>query len=123
MSGAIAQDEGRPIGLELNRLETVGDACRAYLMIENRSAALETFRLDLFALDTDGVVARRLAIQLGPLPGDKTVIKLFDFTDVTCEGVGSVLLNEVLACEGESGPREDCLSQIAVGTRSVPFLK
>lgn len=118
-----APDDVSPISIELNRLETVGEACRAYLMVENRTEALESLRLDLFALDQDGVVAKRLAVQLGPVPGDKTVIKLFDFSGVTCKGVGSVLLNDVLACEDEAGPREDCLASLAVATKSVPFLR
>lgn len=127
LGGAAAapapRDEGAPIRLELNRLETVGAACRAYLMMENRAEALDSFRLDLFALDLGGVVAQRLAVQLGPVPGGKTVIKLFDFPGVTCESVGSVLLNDVLACEGEAGPRAGCLDEVAVGTRTVPFLR
>lgn len=122
-SATSARGEGPSIELELNRLETVGDACRAYIMLENRSAELTSFRLDLFALDTSGVVAQRLTVQLGPVPEDKTIIKVFDFPGVTCEGVGSVLLNDILTCETEDGPSGRCVGRVAVGTKSVPFLK
>lgn len=77
---AAAQDAPAPIRLELNRLEPQGASCRAYLLIDNgKGEALKSFKVDLFAMDTDGVAQRRLAVEVGPVPARKTLIKLFDF--------------------------------------------
>jgi hypothetical protein len=114
---ARAQAEAAPLRLELNRLEPVGEACRAYLVIENPSAeAYRSLKLDLFAFDTDGVIARRVALEAGPVPARKTSVKLFDFAGAPCERLSRVLLNDVIACEGGDGARADCLA--LVETRS-----
>lgn len=123
-AGALAQSAA-PLRLELNRLEPQGENCRAYLLIDNaKGEALRSLKLDLFALDADGVAAKRLAVEVGPVPEKKTLIKLFDFPGLACARFGRVLLNEVLACEGAGGPREDCLAALQTTSKtSVPFVK
>lgn len=123
---ALAQDAPAPIRLELNRLEPQGESCRAYLLIDNgKGEALKSLKVDLFAMDTDGVAQRRLAVEVGPVPARKTLIKLFDFAGLACPRFGRVLLNDVISCEGPSGPREDCVSQIETVSKvgSVAFSK
>lgn len=124
---ALAQDGPAPVRLELNRLEAVGaEACRAYLLIENASPeAYRSLKLDLFAFDADGVIARRVALEAGPVPAKKTSVKLFDFAGVPCERFGQVLLNDVLACEAREGARPDCLSLVQTGSKvaRVGFVK
>lgn len=39
---------------------------------------LDPMRLDLVLFGRDGVAARRLAVDIGPLPGSRTVVRLFD---------------------------------------------
>jgi len=124
--GSAWAQEAAPIRLELNRLEPQGESCRAYLLIENPSAdAYRSLKLDLFAFDTDGVIAKRVALEAGPLPAKKTSVKLFDFAGLSCERFSRVLLNDVIACEAGEGARSDCLS--LVETRSkltrVGFVK
>jgi len=125
--GALAQDRSSTsVRVELNRLEAAGENCRAYFLIDNRKG--ETWRslkLDLFALDTEGVAAKRLAIEVGPVPEKKTLIKLFDFPGLACPRFGSILLNDVMACEGAADTREACLSAIDTTSKvaDVPFAK
>lgn len=111
--------------LELNRLEPQGESCRAYLMVDNAGGeALKTLKLDLFALDTDGVAQRRMALEAGPVPANKTLFRLFDIAGLACPKLGRLLLNDVMACEGAAGPREDCAAQIETRARgAVPFVK
>ena len=119
-----AQDSS--LRVELNRLEPQGENCRTYLLIENaKGGALRSLKLDLFALDTDGVAAKRLAVEVGPVPEKKTLIKLFDFTGLACPRLGSLLLNDVITCEGADGPRDSCLSAIETGSKAgaVAFVK
>jgi hypothetical protein len=98
------------LSVELNRLEAVSaDACRAYFVVRNTAPeAYDSLRLDLFAFDTDGVIAARLAVDFAPLAGDKTSVKLFDFPGIACDRISQVLLNEVLACSAAGGANGAC---------------
>ncbi len=119
--GAVAA--GAPIRLQLNRLEPSGDACRATVVIDNlKGGAIKSYKVDLFAFDTEGVAQKRVAVELGPLPARKTTVKLFEFAGIGCPKIGRVLLNDVLACEGGEGGREGCLERTETETRAgVPF--
>lgn len=116
----------KPLRVELNRLESSGENCRAYFLIDNQKGqSWRSLKLDLFALDTDGVAAKRLAVEVGPVPEKKTLIKLFDFAGIACPRLGRVLLNDVMACEGAAETREACLSAIETASKvaTVPFAK
>lgn len=121
---AIAQ-EGN-VRIELNKLEPVGESCRTFFLIDNRQGKdWRSIKLDLFALDTDGVAAKRLAVEVGPVPEKKTLIKLFDFSGIACPRFGRILLNDVVSCEGVANARDVCLSSIETTSRvsGVPFDK
>ena len=122
---ALAQAAGETIGIELNKLEPQGEACRAYLVVKNEGEqAYESLRLDLVMFDKAGVVAKRLAVQAAPLPVGKTSLKVFDITDHGCDDIGSILLNDVLECTPEAASAGGCLARIAVSARGeVKFLK
>jgi hypothetical protein len=117
---ALAQDRAspHPLRIELNRIEAAGENCRTYFLIDNQKGeSWRSLKLDLFALDTDDVAARRLAVAIGPIPGCKTLIKLFDFTGLSCSRFGRVLLNDVLTCEGATNSREECLSVVETASK------
>lgn len=119
-SGA-EESSASPEGLrvELNKLESMESACRAYLLFENRtSSTLSALKLDLVMFNPEGVISRRLAVEGGPLPAGKTSVKLFDIDGVTCSSVDRVLLNGVLACSDDQGDRNDCLALIETSSRS-----
>lgn len=111
------------VDIELNKLEANGEACRAYLVLKNASPqAFESLKLDLVMFDTDGVVAKRLAVEAAPLPRGKTSLKVFDIAGHACGGIGSILLNDVLACAPAAAG--DCLGLVAASARGeVPFIK
>ncbi len=113
------------MSVELNKLEPSGEACRAYLVVKNDAGAVfETLKLDLVMFDTDGVVAKRLAVETAPLPAGKNSLKVFDVADQPCDGIGRVLLNDVLACRNNTGERKDCLGLVRPTARgAVPFIK
>ena len=70
----------------------------------------------------DDIVQRRLATELGPVRGAKTVVKAF-LVDGTCDELGSILVNEVTACA--PGDANACLDRLALSSRvpSVRFYK
>jgi len=132
-------DAAAPIPLELNKLEPLpapaaapagGGAaaagCRAYLVVTNPDAApIEQLRLDVILFGTDGVILRRLALDLSPLAPHKTAVRLFDLQGQPCDGIGRLLVNDVLACQtgqqGSASPdqqRQACLDRLQVSSRA-----
>jgi len=120
---APAQEDG--LKVELNKLEPVEAACRAYLLFENHTADnIRTLKLDLVMFDGDGVITKRLAVEGGPLPAGKTNVKPFDIEGVDCATLSRVLLNGVLGCSDGDGERGDCLDLLQTGSRNnVEFFK
>ncbi|MBF9195823.1 Tat pathway signal protein [Microvirga terrestris] len=129
LSGAALAQEGAspsPLRIELNKIEAAGENCRTYFLINNQKGdSWRSLKLDLFALDTDGVAAKRLAVEVGSVPGRKTLIKLFDFPGLSCTRLGSVLLKDVMTCEGAANSREECLSALETSSKidAVSFTK
>jgi hypothetical protein len=124
IAAALAQDADKvPLKLQLNKVETAGEACRITMVVDNaRGAALKTYKVDLFAFDPEGVAQRRVAVDLGPLPARKTTVKIFDFPGIACAKVGRVLLNDVMACDGGDAAREGCLERTETDTKAgIPF--
>jgi hypothetical protein len=114
---AVAQDAQR-ISIELNRLEPQGNNCRVWMVARNPAPeAINPLRLDLLMFGKDGVIARRLALDIGPLPESKTQARIFDLAGLACDSIGSVLLNEVLACGPTPEGRATCLPRIALSSR------
>jgi hypothetical protein len=121
---ARAQSPAAPLRLELNRLEARdGGACRVWFVARNPAPeAVDPLRLDLVLFGRDAVILRRLAVDLGPLPASRTTVRIFDVAGQACEGIGQLLLNEVMACGG--GPRPDardgaaCADRLALSSRA-----
>ncbi|MDP4002460.1 Tat pathway signal protein [Methylobacterium sp. NEAU K] len=120
---ALAQDasaeKAAPLKLQLNKVETAGEACRITMVVDNaRGPGLKSYKVDLFAFDPDGVAQKRVAVELGPLPPRKTTVKIFDFPGIACNKVGRVLLNDVLACDGGDAAKEACLERTETETKA-----
>jgi hypothetical protein len=104
-----------PIGLELNVLENVESRCRVSFVIENKGeTALDTLRLELVLFSREGIVQRRLATEMGPVRAAKTTVKTFTL-DNGCEGIGSILVNDVTACA--PGDANICLDRLVLTSR------
>jgi hypothetical protein len=105
------------IALELNKLETQGSQCRAYFVVTNKNGPnYQELKLDLVLFKPDGVIGRRFAVELAPLKSNKRTVKLFELADTACDDVGSLLINEVMGCKADSGPVDDCLTNISVSS-------
>lgn len=114
---AAAAEAVSPVALELNKLETVGQDCRAYLVVNNAAdTSYQAFKLDLIMFQTDGVIGKRFTLNIGPLRPTKRVVKLFDISGVSCETVGSFLINDVTECKVDAGEADDCLSRLTVSS-------
>lgn len=120
---SVADNGG--LRVELNKLEPIDSACRAYLMFENHTDVnFTSLKLDLVMFDPQGIINRRLAVEGGPLPASKTSVKLFDIEGVSCSDVDRVLLNGILNCTSAQGERSDCLGLVETTSRnSTDFFK
>lgn len=125
MAEASSVAAAAPAGptVELNRLEDAGAGCRLTLVVTNPGPQrFDELKLDLVLFDTGGVVARRLAVETGPVRANKTIVRLFDATDLSCAKIGRLLLNDVVACADAAGPVAGCVDRIATASRAaVPF--
>lgn len=112
-SDALAEDD---ITLELNKLETVKDACQAYFLIaEKAGKPLQSLKADLIIFGKDGGIAKRLIAELGPIRPKKTSVKIFAL-ELACPEISGVLLNDVASCAPDATP-EACLDRLQVSSR------
>lgn len=124
LAGPAAGAEG--LKIELNKLEEADGACRAYLLFENMTAgSFQSLKLDLVMFGLDGVITKRLAIEGGPLPKDKTSVKLFEIGGLKCETIGRILLNDVINCQDSAGDKMDgCIEIVTTSSKhKVPLFK
>jgi hypothetical protein len=112
-----AAAEPAALALELNKLERTGEACRVYLSLRNDGDVYDSFKLDLVLFGTDGIIARRLTAEIGPLRARKRTVKLFDVPGLDCGGIGSVLVNDVLECRPLADSAE-CLHRLQLSSRA-----
>lgn len=113
------------VNVELNRLDPAENNCKASLVITNESGIeFESLALDLVVFDNDGIIAGRMAVELGPLAGTKTSVRAFSLGGMECDSVGRMLLNSVVSCETGEGKRSDCLGLIQTSSRAdAPFIE
>jgi hypothetical protein len=110
-----AAAEPTPLTLELNKLEPQNGGCRLYTLVENRSEiSYQSLKLDLVLFRPDGIIGKRLTLELAPIPADKRSLKVFDVDKTACESIGSVLVNEILACTTSAGPADNCLARLTL---------
>jgi hypothetical protein len=115
-SGAAAD---APVTVELNKLEEQGGGCRVHLVIRNTTAAAyDSYKLDLVLFGGDGIIARRIAVEIAPLRANKKSVKLFDVADLVCPAIGSILVNDVLECSGPGAAAASCIDGLQLSSRA-----
>ncbi len=120
-SAAPASADG-PLRLELNKMERVDGACRAFIVIRNETeTGLTSLDVDLVTFEPSGVIGSRFRVELAPVPPGKTVVKSFDFEGVDCERIDRVLLNDIVRCD----PLEaaSCLASLELSTLAAEFFQ
>jgi hypothetical protein len=126
LSGLLleASAEGN-VNIELNKLEAQNNACRPYLVLNNTgTTGFTEFKLDLVLFDRDGIIARRLALDIAPLRPGKTTVKSFDITELDCAVLGRILLNDIASCRNGDNELADCLDRLTLSSRTnAKFIK
>ncbi len=117
--------EAAMLSLELNKLEPVaatagGTAgCRAYLVAADPEGGpkFDALRLDLVLFGTDGVIARRIALDVGPVSPGRMQVRPFELRDLPCDGIGQILVNDALICKIGGADQTDCMDRLRTGSR------
>lgn len=107
------------LAIELNKVEDFDDGCMASFVFQNNlGATLDRFNLDLFLFDAQGVIMRRVTIDMAPLPNGKTRVAQFHLHSGPCAELSRVLVNDFPQCRADDGEPVDCLAGLAVSSRS-----
>jgi len=115
---AIAAGE-RGIVVELNRLAPNGGACRMSLVYTNRlDVTVQALELETVLFDRDGGASRFLVVKSQPLIPGKIRVSQYDLADTDCSDVGFLLVNDVVACEGEGLDPAGCLARLQPSSRT-----
>lgn len=116
-SATVPAVAAQGIAIELNKLEQTEKGCRVYVVVNNAGeAAYQAYKLDLVLFQPDGVIGKRLALDLAPIRGSKRTVKLFDFEGVPCDRIGSLLVNDMLDCRTDAGVQSDCLAGLTLSS-------
>ena len=103
------------LGIELNAAEPADNRCRLTFVLENKTErAVDSIKLDLALFNPEGIVQRRMVVEMGPLRAAKTTVKTFA-VDGDCNQLGAILVNDVTACvPADAGT---CLEGLALSSR------
>lgn len=106
------------LSLQLNKLVPHGQNCQAFMVIQNKSAdRYETLKIELIEFGTDGIIDHRFAVDLAPIPPHKELVKGYNIAS-PCDQIGSFLVNDVMQCKTATGSPSDCLSRLALSSRT-----
>lgn len=112
-----SQPNASSVNIELNKLEAADKGCRAYVVINNTTdTAYQSFKIDLVLFQSDGVIGKRFSIDLAPLRPKKKSVKLFDIDGMSCDKIGSLLINDVMECKSDTGASDSCLQNLTTST-------
>ncbi|QFT30362.1 hypothetical protein FIV00_07750 [Labrenzia sp. THAF82] len=99
---AQSQQETPHISLELNKLEASGTACRLSFVMENRSSQdIDAASYEIVVFGKNDVINQMSVFDFGVLPQDKTIVRQFELSNLTCEGTGKLLINGPAGCSTE----------------------
>ncbi|MCB1441831.1 MAG: hypothetical protein KDJ72_02315 [Methyloceanibacter sp.] len=116
--GGSAKASSDTIGVELNKLNPEGNGCQAYFVFDNQSGSeYGELKVDLVVFNSEEVVERRFAMDIAPLEAKKRTVKLFELKEMSCDKIGSLLINGVLECKEGKHTRSDCVDRLVPSSR------
>jgi len=111
----FAQEADRGLSLELNRVDTLEQACRLTFLVENTLGSdVRALSLETVLIDVQGQVERLTLFEFGALPHGVPRVRQFDIPGLACDGLGRVLINGVAECSGAT----DCAAGLGYATRT-----
>ncbi|MEX0351320.1 MAG: hypothetical protein AB3N15_18005 [Paracoccaceae bacterium] len=122
-AGMAQADDGK-LTVQLNKFEpTEGGGCRAFFLFQNQTDnSFEGFEMSLAILDGNGVIDRLLSIDAAPLPVSRTVLKLFEIPQVSCDNISEILLHDLPVCKPQNAEPIDCFPILALESKTSATL-
>jgi hypothetical protein len=106
------------LALELNALTPSDTGCRVTFLATNRLGTELTrsaFEIALFG--PGGGIERLVSLDFKAMPEGKTRVLQFDIGELGCDKVSRVLINDVVACEGNGLDPKLCLAGLSTVSR------
>jgi hypothetical protein len=124
-AAAARAQENTALGIELNKLESTEEGCRAvFVFYNNTEHELNRFRIDLILFDPQGIYDKQLLVDMAPLYPHKKTVASFLLAEKPCAEVGSILVNDLPWCEDGAGSELDCVGMLDVWSLAdVPLQK
>ncbi len=122
-TAAQAAEPGK-IAVEFNALQPAETGCRAVFVLNNGlKTPLAKLALRIVAFDGQQQAVLFLSLDVGTLPVNKTRVLRFDLGGgLACSNVSRLVLDDVVACEGDKLDPPKCLDLLALSSRAnVPF--
>lgn len=119
-TGAVAQDDGGNISLELNKIDASPEGgCQVVFFGKNGlEDDLDDVTWRLAVLDADGVFKNLLALPLGSLNAGKRRIVQYSLPSA-CEDLSEIIVNDVAVCEIGGAESDLCLTRLSVSSRTT----
>jgi len=110
--------------IELNKVENTEQGCRPHFLFDNKSGhQLNRFQAELALFDQKGVYSDQILLDMGPLYKGKKTIASFLLVDISCDQIGSILVNDLPNCQNSTGSTLDCLALLEVTSKSDILLE
>lgn len=114
---ALAQSPAE-LDLELNALTASETGCRVTFLATNRlGTELVRSALEIALFGADGGIDRLVSLEFKSMPEGKARVLQFDLSGLSCDNVSRVLVNDVVACEGEGLDPKVCLAALKPSSR------
>lgn len=111
-------EEGSII-VELNKTEDTDEGCRPLFLFDNQSGhQLSRFQVDLVLFDVEGVHSKQILLDMAPLYEGKKTVASFLLSNIKCDQIGSMLVNDLPDCRNSGGDPLDCLALLKVASKS-----
>jgi hypothetical protein len=116
---AFAAETGK-ISVEFNDLQPAESGCRAVFVLNNGlGQPLDALALRVVAFDKEQRATLFLTLDVGALPIGKTRVMRFDLgSQLACNGIGRLVLDDVTDCKGGEFDRAKCLAAISLSSRA-----
>jgi len=111
-SPALAQSAPQ-FDVELNAFDASENGCRVAFLATNRMGTeLSRAALEVALFGADGGIDRLVSLEFKAMPEGKARVLQFDLAGLSCENVSRVLVNDVVACDGEGLDPRTCLAAL-----------
>jgi hypothetical protein len=111
-SPALAQSAPQ-FDVELNAFDASENGCRVTFLATNRMGTeLSRAALEVALFGADGGIDRLVSLEFKAMPEGKARVLQFDLAGLSCENVSRVLVNDVVACDGEGLDPRTCLAAL-----------